>query len=158
VAVQTAIYSELKQVLAAAPRNHVTMLTTAYGKPSTVDRSGLTRDAIRGAGLLTDCKPHGHDNPLGWYSKNNGRRRQIPSQEQRPNIGLRLISPLWLRRISDTAAMADLAEKWWTRLGPTRRVWWDSPRPRIVAHQRAPIARKKELDRYHYLRKASQSG
>ena len=39
---------------------HIVMITTAYGKPFTVDGfSGWMRDAISDAGLPLDCKPHG---------------------------------------------------------------------------------------------------
>ena len=39
---------------------HVVMITTAYGKPFTVDGfSGWMREAISKAGLPLDCKPHG---------------------------------------------------------------------------------------------------
>jgi integrase len=66
VAVQTAIYSELEKTLAAAPRNHVAIITTEYGKPFTVNGfSGFMRDAIREAGLPLECKPHGLRKTLG---------------------------------------------------------------------------------------------
>ena len=39
---------------------HIAIITTAYGKPFTVDGfSGWMRDAISEAGLPLDCKPHG---------------------------------------------------------------------------------------------------
>ena len=39
---------------------HIVIITTAYGKPFTVDGfSGWMRDAISEAGLPLDCRPHG---------------------------------------------------------------------------------------------------
>jgi enterobacteria phage integrase len=46
--------------LDAHDMQHVVIITTAYGKPFSVDGfSGFMRDAIREAGLPLDCKPHG---------------------------------------------------------------------------------------------------
>jgi enterobacteria phage integrase len=54
------VHRELAAVLAATQRNHVTIITTAYGKPFTVDGfSGWLREAITAAGLPLDCQPHG---------------------------------------------------------------------------------------------------
>jgi enterobacteria phage integrase len=54
------IHRELLTVLAASPRQHVTILNTAYGKPFTVDGfSQWMRDAITAAGLPLNCQPHG---------------------------------------------------------------------------------------------------
>jgi len=54
------IHRELLTVLAEAQRNHVTIITTAFGKPFTVDGfSGWMREAITAAGLPLDCQPHG---------------------------------------------------------------------------------------------------
>jgi integrase len=50
----------LRAVLDAAPREHVTILNTAFGKPFTVDGfSQYLRDAITAAGLPLECQPHG---------------------------------------------------------------------------------------------------
>lgn len=55
-----ALHHELAEVLAVAPREHVTILNTAFGKPFTVDGfSRFMRDAITAAGLPLDAKPHG---------------------------------------------------------------------------------------------------
>jgi hypothetical protein len=55
VGVAIAVHSELQKALAAAPRDHVTILTTAFGKPFTVDGfSSFLRDAITAAGLPLD--------------------------------------------------------------------------------------------------------
>jgi len=54
------IHPVLADELAAAPRKHLSILTTAYGKAFTVDGfSGFMRDAISEAGLPLDCQPHG---------------------------------------------------------------------------------------------------
>src|ERR1044072_5906165 len=54
------IHQDLARVLAAAKREHVAILTTAYGKPFTVDGfSTWRRDAISEAGLPLACQPHG---------------------------------------------------------------------------------------------------
>jgi integrase len=61
-----AVSEDLQKALAATPRNHVCVITTAYGKPFTVDGfSGFMRDAIRKAGLPLDCQPHGLRKTLG---------------------------------------------------------------------------------------------
>ena len=51
---------DLMAALAAAKRDHVAIITTAYGKSFTVDGfSQWMRDAIKDAGLPLDCQPHG---------------------------------------------------------------------------------------------------
>jgi len=58
--------TELSQALDAAPRDHVTILNTAFGKPFTINGfSGFMRDSMRAAGLSLDCKPHGLRKTLG---------------------------------------------------------------------------------------------
>ncbi|GLI93938.1 tyrosine-type recombinase/integrase [Methylocystis echinoides] len=54
------LHRDLRAVLADAPRDHVTILNTAFGKPFTVDGfSQFMRDAIRASGLPLECQPHG---------------------------------------------------------------------------------------------------
>ena len=54
------LHRDLLATLAAADRGHVSILTTMYGKPFTVDGfSQWMRDAITHAGLSIDCQPHG---------------------------------------------------------------------------------------------------
>jgi len=54
------LHGDLVAALAAAPREHIAILTTAYGRPFTVDGfSQWMRDAIAAAGLPLDCQPHG---------------------------------------------------------------------------------------------------
>jgi len=54
------LHSELQNVLAASPREHVAILVTEYGRPFTVDGfSGFMRAAITAAGLPLDAQPHG---------------------------------------------------------------------------------------------------
>jgi integrase len=54
------LHRDLLATLAAADRGHVSILTTMYGKPFTVDGfSQWMRDAITRAGLSIDCQPHG---------------------------------------------------------------------------------------------------
>jgi integrase len=54
------LHSELRDILAAAPRDHVTILNTAFGRPFTVDGfSQFMRDAIASTGLPLECQPHG---------------------------------------------------------------------------------------------------
>jgi integrase len=66
VGVDLGLHSELQKALAAAPRDHVTIINTRYGKPFTVDGfSQFMRDAITEAGLPLDCKPHGLRKTLG---------------------------------------------------------------------------------------------
>jgi enterobacteria phage integrase len=66
VAVDMKIADDLRKALEATPRNHVCVITTAYGKPFTVDGfSGFMRDAIRAAGLPLGCQPHGLRKTLG---------------------------------------------------------------------------------------------
>lgn len=67
VPVVVSLADSLRAALAALPRRHVCILTTAYGKPFTVDGfSGWMRDAIKDAGI-TDltCRPHGLRKTLG---------------------------------------------------------------------------------------------
>jgi integrase len=66
VAVQIGIAVGLKAALDAAPREHVTVINTEFGKPFTINGfSGFMRDAMRAAGLPLDCKPHGLRKTLG---------------------------------------------------------------------------------------------
>jgi integrase len=66
VPVDVEIATELRQALAAAPRDHVTVINTEFGKPFTINGfSGFMRDAMRAAGLPMDCKPHGLRKTLG---------------------------------------------------------------------------------------------
>lgn len=54
------IHADLCAILATAPRDHVTILNTAFGKPFTVDGfSTFMREAIKAAGLPLECQPHG---------------------------------------------------------------------------------------------------
>jgi integrase len=54
------VHRDLTTTLAVAKRDHVSILTTAYGKPFSVDGfSQYMRDAIREAGLPLVCQPHG---------------------------------------------------------------------------------------------------
>ena len=56
-----------EKALAATPREHVCVITTAFGKPFTVDGfSGFMRDAIKRAGIIDlTCRPHGLRKTLG---------------------------------------------------------------------------------------------
>jgi integrase len=66
VAVQIGIAASLRAALAKAPREHVTVINTEFGKPFTIDGfSGFMRDAMKAAGLPLDCKPHGLRKTLG---------------------------------------------------------------------------------------------
>jgi enterobacteria phage integrase len=67
VAVDMAVSEDLQKALAATPRKHVCVITTAYGKPFTVDGfSGWMRDAIKAAGIADlTCRPHGLRKTLG---------------------------------------------------------------------------------------------
>jgi enterobacteria phage integrase len=54
------LHQNLRAILAATDRKHVTILNTEYGKPFTVDGfSQWMRDAITTAGLPLECQPHG---------------------------------------------------------------------------------------------------
>jgi integrase len=54
------LHRDLLTALSAAKRDHVSILTTMYGKPFTVDGfSQWMRDAITGAELPLECQPHG---------------------------------------------------------------------------------------------------
>jgi integrase len=66
VPVQICIAADLRKALDAAPREHVTVINTEFGKPFTIDGfSGFMRDAMKAAGLPLDCKPHGLRKTLG---------------------------------------------------------------------------------------------
>ena len=54
------LHRDLVTTLAAAKRDHVSILTMMYGKPFTVDGfSRWMREAITEAELPLDCQPHG---------------------------------------------------------------------------------------------------
>ena len=54
------LHRDLIAALSAAQRTHVSILTTEYGKPFSVDGFGQwMRDAITAAGLPVECQPHG---------------------------------------------------------------------------------------------------
>jgi integrase len=54
------LHRDLLTALAAAKRDHVSILTTMYGKPFTLDGfSQWMRDSIAAAGLPLECQPHG---------------------------------------------------------------------------------------------------
>jgi enterobacteria phage integrase len=54
------LHRDLLAALAAARRDHVSIITTAYNRPFTVDGfSQWLRNAIAEAGLPLDCQPHG---------------------------------------------------------------------------------------------------
>jgi len=66
VPVPLGLHTELHGVLAAAARDHVTIINTAYGQPFSLNGfSQFMRRAIREAGLPLDCKPHGLRKTLG---------------------------------------------------------------------------------------------
>jgi integrase len=66
VAVDIGLDTGLRAALDAAPRSHVCIITTEFGRPFTVDGfSGFMRDAMKAAGLPLDCKPHGLRKTLG---------------------------------------------------------------------------------------------
>lgn len=54
------LHRDLEAALAVAKRDHLSIITTVYGKSFTVDGfSQWMRDAIKDAGLPLDCQPHG---------------------------------------------------------------------------------------------------
>jgi enterobacteria phage integrase len=54
------LHSDLRLVLDAAERKHISTLVTEFGRPFTVNGfSRFMRDAITAAGLPLDCQPHG---------------------------------------------------------------------------------------------------
>jgi integrase len=54
------LHRDALTALTTAERAHVSILTTVYGKPFTVDGfSQWMRNAIANAGLPLDCQPHG---------------------------------------------------------------------------------------------------
>jgi integrase len=54
------LHRDTLEALNGFEMHHVVIITTAYGKPFTVDGfSGWMRSAITAAGLPLDCKPHG---------------------------------------------------------------------------------------------------
>jgi integrase len=66
VAVDIGISASLRKALDAAPREHVTVINTEFGKPFTINGfSGFMRDAVNKAGLPLDSKPHGLRKTLG---------------------------------------------------------------------------------------------
>jgi integrase len=54
------LHRDLIAALAVVQRTHISILTTEYGKPFSVDGFGQwMRDAITAAGLPLECQPHG---------------------------------------------------------------------------------------------------
>jgi integrase len=54
------LHRDLLATFAASAREHVSIITTAYGRPFTVDGfSQWMRDAISESGLPLECQPHG---------------------------------------------------------------------------------------------------
>jgi integrase len=54
------LHPALQQILALAPRNHVAILSTQWGRPFSLKGFGnYVADAIKKAGLPTRCKSHG---------------------------------------------------------------------------------------------------
>lgn len=54
------LHQHLRSILDSAPRQHVSIVVTEYGRSFTVDGfSRFMRDAITAAGLPLDCQPHG---------------------------------------------------------------------------------------------------
>lgn len=54
------LHANLRRVLEATPREHVTIVNTKHGKPYSVKGFGnWMRDAIIKAGLPLECRPHG---------------------------------------------------------------------------------------------------
>jgi integrase len=74
VQVDMAVSEDLQKALAAMPRRHMCVLTTAWGRPFTVDGfSGFMRDAIRAAGIDDlACRPHGLRKTLGRLLADSG--------------------------------------------------------------------------------------
>ena len=57
---QIPLHPDLVAILDAAPKEHVTILNSAYGKPLTVAGFGnFLRESITAAGLPMECQPHG---------------------------------------------------------------------------------------------------
>lgn len=68
-----ALHSDLRAILAEAPRQHVTILNTAFGRPFTVNGyGGWLRDAITAAGLPLEVRPHGLRKAAGRRLANAG--------------------------------------------------------------------------------------
>lgn len=74
VQVDMSVSEDLQKALAAMPRRHMCVLTTAWGRPFTVDGfSGFMRDAIRAAGISDlACRPHGLRKTLGRLLADSG--------------------------------------------------------------------------------------
>jgi integrase len=54
------LHTDLKVALAAAEREHITIINNQWNRPFTVESFGMwLRDAITAAGLPLDCRPHG---------------------------------------------------------------------------------------------------
>jgi enterobacteria phage integrase len=73
VAVEMGLHPDLRRALEAAPRNHLTIVNTEFGRPFTsAGFSQFMRHAIRAAGLPIDCKPHGLRKTLGRRLADDG--------------------------------------------------------------------------------------
>jgi enterobacteria phage integrase len=73
VEVQLDLTERLKAALAAAPREHVTVINSGRGAPFKIHSfSRFMRDAMKAAGLPMDCKPHGLRKTLGRHLADAG--------------------------------------------------------------------------------------
>jgi enterobacteria phage integrase len=73
VGIEISLHPELRRALDHAPRNHITVINTAFGKPFTAGGfSQFMRAAIKAAGLPVDCKPHGLRKTLGRRLADDG--------------------------------------------------------------------------------------
>jgi len=73
VHVYVKVADNLRKALNAIPRNHLTVLNTAYGKPYTANGfSVFMREAITAAGLPLACQPHGLRKTLGRMLADRG--------------------------------------------------------------------------------------
>jgi integrase len=71
------LHRDLLTVIAATKRAHISILTTMYGSPFTVDGfSQWMRDGITAAGLPLDCQPHGLRKATGDASQRLGQLRR----------------------------------------------------------------------------------
>lgn len=137
--VEMELSDELRKALDAAPRKHLTVINTEYGRPFTVDGfSGFMRDAIRAAGLPLGCQPHG-------LRKTLGRLSQTPESARTTSWG-RLVTRPW-RNLRDTLARLTVAAaarvQWcsWTNIGRT-----DLPKPQPSVWGKLPKRRGKQND------------
>jgi enterobacteria phage integrase len=133
--VEMELSDELRKALDAAPRKHLTVINTEYGRPFTVD--GFMRDAIRAAGLPLGCQPHGLRKTLGRLLADAG----VSAHDIMAALGHKTLAEA--ERLARLTVAAAARVQWccWTNIGRT-----DLPKPQPSVWGKLPKRKGKQND------------